>query len=226
MEGQRIGQGAGRHGNVVRMQANVGIRLVTIAIAMRFVGIPGHRLRREGLVLRIDRVHDPTWNASGYHEKHDEHRQRADAHRIAMEQAADGGESTHSVERMAYYGEGMYVMVDGPGFVSFKLNHLVKSLFFGLWSPNGTTGTVHARYFGDNGNTFEAFDYPVVQTGQFVYFIAPAKGIAGVEISRNASSPQHVCVDNFSTFDEEQLERVKALKKTSLTIDDILNIRR
>jgi hypothetical protein len=124
------------------------------------------------------------------------------------------------------YGEGMYVMVDGPGFVSFKLNHLVKSLFFGLWSPNGTTGTVHARYFGDNGNTFEAFDYPVVQTGQFVYFIAPAKGIAGVEISRNASSPQHVCIDNFSTFDEEQLERVKALKKTSLTIDDILNIRR
>lgn len=119
------------------------------------------------------------------------------------------------------YGDGMYVLIDGPGIVTFRLKHFVKSLSFSVWSPNGNVGTVHARYFGPDGSTYKEIDHPIVQTGEFALFVAPTKEIAGVDISRNASSAQHVCIDNFGTFDEEKLPSLEALKKASLTIDDI-----
>lgn len=119
------------------------------------------------------------------------------------------------------YGDGTYVLVNGPGFVSFKLNKPVASLYFGVWSLSGSEGSVHARYFGANGKTLAEIDHQVIQTGSYGYYRYSADVIAGVEISRNSTSPDDVCIDNFASFDENQLEKLKATTKTNLTIDDL-----
>jgi hypothetical protein len=91
----------------------------------------------------------------------------------------------------------------------------------GVWSLSGSEGSVHARYFGANGKTLAEIDHQVIQTGSYGYYRYSADVIAGVEISRNSTSPDDVCIDNFASFDENQLEKLKATTKTNLTIDDL-----
>lgn len=125
------------------------------------------------------------------------------------------------VKPLPSYGDGKYVLLSGPGSVSFRLKNLVASLYLGIWSLSGNGGTVHARYFGASGKTLAEIDHNVVQTGSYGYYSYSGDVIAGVEISRNGASPDHVCIDNFATFDEEQMKKLKALKKTNLTIEDL-----
>lgn len=131
----------------------------------------------------------------------------------------------YSPEPLPGHGDGMYVQLEGAGVVTFTLNEPVTNLYFGIWSPNGSRGTTHARYFGVSGGTLGEVDHPIEQTGQIAIFTGPGM-IAGVDISRNDSSPHHVCVDNFSTVEEDQLESLKALAKKNPTMDDILNLGR
>lgn len=126
-----------------------------------------------------------------------------------------------TVKPLPSYGDGKYVLLSGTGSVSFRLNKPVASLYFGIWSSSGNSGTVHARYFGATGKTLEELDHDVLQTGSYGYYTYSGDVIAGVDISRNGASPDHVCIDNFATFDDDQLKKVKALKKTNLTIEDL-----
>lgn len=126
-----------------------------------------------------------------------------------------------AVKPLPSYGDGTYVLLSGPGFVSFRLNKPVASIYFGIWSSSGNGGAVHARYFGANGKTLEEIDHDVVQTGSYGYYTYSADVIAGVEISRNGASPDRVCIDNFATFDDDQLKTLKAHKRTNLTIEDL-----
>lgn len=138
-------------------------------------------------------------------------------HRFTNEQTSPGPSPTYS--------DGMFVRLQGPGTVTFKLNDPAETVYFSIWSPSGNGGTVRARYIAPEGGAHAEIDHPLLQTGGIAMYTGPGM-IAAVDISITASSPDIVCVDNFSSFDEGEWESLRALNKAELTMDDILNLRR